>query len=124
MLFLAPGTGKISRIHGSYVSDNEIKGVVEFIKKQAPPRYEDLLIPKQEQEPGVDNERDEYYERAIDLVTSTGHASISMVQRRLRIGYNRAARMIEMMEEDGIVGPSSGGRPREVLVKGLSGESS
>lgn len=123
MLFLAPGTGKISRIHGSYVSDSEIKAVVDFIKKQAPPRYEDLLIPKQEQEPDLENERDEYYDRAIDLVTTTGHASISMVQRRLRIGYNRAARMIEMMEEDGVVGPSSGGRPREVLVKGLSGDS-
>ena len=122
MLFLAPGTGKISRIHGAFVSDMEIKKVAEFIKKQAPPQYEDLLPSPTDQETGQDNERDQFYEQAIDLVTSTGQASISMIQRRLRIGFNRSARMVEMMEEDGIVGPSIGGRPREVLAKGFTRE--
>jgi len=122
MLFLAPGTGKISRIHGAFVSDMEIKKVAEFIKKQAPPQYEDLLPSPTDQETGQDNERDQFYEQAIDLVTSTGQASISMIQRRLRIGFNRSARMVEMMEEDGIVGPSVGGRPREVLAKGFTRE--
>jgi S-DNA-T family DNA segregation ATPase FtsK/SpoIIIE len=122
MLYLTPGTGRIIRIHGAYVSDTEIKRVVDFIKNQAPSRYEELLPPKPEGEGSPENERDQYYEQAIELVTSTSHASISMIQRRLRIGYNRAARMVEMMEEDGIVGPSIGGKPREVLVRGFDRE--
>jgi S-DNA-T family DNA segregation ATPase FtsK/SpoIIIE len=122
MLFLTPGTGKITRIHGSFVSDIEIKKVTEFIKKQAPTQYEDLLPSPTDQESGQESERDQFYEQAIDLVTTTGQASISMIQRRLRIGFNRAARMVEMMEEDGIVGPSIAGRPREVLAKGFTRE--
>ena len=121
MLFLAPGTGRISRIHGAYTSENEIRAVVEHVKAQAKPEYIDLTPPggfsDVEAEGWDNNERDELYERAIDLIATSGAASASLIQRRLRVGYPRAARMIEMMEEDGIVGPAAGGKPREVLTR-------
>ncbi|MEW6410105.1 MAG: DNA translocase FtsK [Nitrospirota bacterium] len=117
MLFLPPGTSRITRIHGAYVSESEIKELVDFLKGQARPDYETFMEHEltAEEERKSDDERDELYARAVELVTSTGNASISMIQRRLRVGYNRAARMIEMMEEDGIVTPSEGGKPREVI---------
>lgn len=123
MLYLAPGTGRITRIHGSYVSEGEIRKVVDFIKAQESPSYHPLLLSQATAAGGADaqsfslEERDELYEKAIDLVLSTGQASASFIQRRLRVGYPRAARMIEIMEEDGILGPSLGGRPREIRVK-------
>lgn len=116
MLFLSPGSGKIIRIHGSYVSEKDTQGVVEFVRAQGTPSYGLSPDPEEGPLPG-DGERDELYQRAIDLVLSTGQASASFIQRRLRVGYPRAARMIEMMEEDGIVGPASGARPREILRK-------
>jgi S-DNA-T family DNA segregation ATPase FtsK/SpoIIIE len=119
MLFLAPGTGRITRIHGAYVSENEIRAVVEHVKSQAKPHYIDLAPASDaaENELGDPNamERDELYEKAVELVVTSGAASASLIQRRLRVGYPRAARMIEMMEEDGIVGPAAGGKPRDVL---------
>jgi S-DNA-T family DNA segregation ATPase FtsK/SpoIIIE len=120
MLYLVPGTGRITRIHGAYVSEEEIMATSTFIKKQAEPNYELSLEPDANGEAGDgigDAERDALYEKAIQLVASTGQASASFIQRRLRVGYPRAARMIEMMEEDQIVGPASGGKPREVLVR-------
>ncbi len=123
MLYLAPGTGRITRIHGSYVSESEIKKVVDFIKAQESPSYHPHLLSQATAVGGADaqsaslEERDELYEKAIELVLSTGQASASFIQRRLRVGYPRAARMIEIMEEDGILGPSLGGRPREIRVK-------
>jgi len=119
MLYLMPGTGRITRIHGAYVSEVEIAGTVDFIKAQAAPTYDWSL--EQADASGVrggeDPERDDLYGKAIELVATTGQASASFIQRRLRVGYPRAARMIEMMEEDQIVGPASGGKPREVLVR-------
>lgn len=119
MLFLPPGTARLIRIHGAYVSEAEIKRVVGFIKKQAGPDYDTFMQKEIEikEETGEDVERDELYSRAVELVTTTGQASISMVQRRLRVGYNRAARMIEMMEEDGIVSPPDGSKGREVIPR-------
>lgn len=121
MLFLAPGTGRITRIHGAYVSENEIRAVVDHAKAQAKPHYVDLSPASgaAEDESADPNamERDELYEKAVDLVVTSGAASASLIQRRLRVGYPRAARMIEMMEEDGIVGPAAGGKPREVLSR-------
>jgi DNA segregation ATPase FtsK/SpoIIIE, S-DNA-T family len=121
MLFLAPGTGRITRIHGAYVSDEEIRAVVDHLKSQGKPQYIDLTRSGEagESETGESdsNERDELYEKAVDLVVTSGAASASLIQRRLRVGYPRAARMIEMMEEDGIVGPAAGGKPREVLSR-------
>ncbi|HEY5648510.1 MAG TPA: DNA translocase FtsK, partial [Nitrospiria bacterium] len=117
MLFLVPGTGRISRIHGPYVSEEEIRSIVEHVKSQAKPHYVDLSSPPEgtDSPDGGRDERDELYEKAVGLITTSGSASASLIQRRLRVGYPRAARMIEMMEEDGIVGPASGGRAREVL---------
>ncbi|MBI4775790.1 MAG: DNA translocase FtsK 4TM domain-containing protein [Deltaproteobacteria bacterium] len=120
MLFLPPGTSKLQRIHGAYVSDKEIREVAEFLKQQSPPDYVAELeeVTGQDSLDADDGEMDEHYEEAVRIVTETRQASISMLQRRLRVGYNRAARMIELMEQQGIVGPSDGVRPRKVLENG------
>ncbi|MDR4481184.1 MAG: DNA translocase FtsK [Nitrospira sp.] len=115
MLYLASGTGKLMRIHGSYVSDDDVRRVVEFVKKQALPSYcrelQSLKIDEAEEEQA----KDEVYEQAKDLVLSTGQASASLIQRRLRVGYPRAARMIEQMESEGVVGAAGRDGRREVL---------
>ncbi len=113
MLFLPPGTSRLSRIHGAYISEGEVRQLVDYIRAGGKPDYHYKI--QQFEETVTDVDRDEYYQQALDLVLSTGQASISMIQRRLRIGFNRAARLIEMMEEDGFVGPATGGKPREVL---------
>jgi S-DNA-T family DNA segregation ATPase FtsK/SpoIIIE len=118
MLFLAPGTSKPQRVHGAYVSEAEISRLVEAWKEVEQTRYnESFLAPGGDRVSVEDEEYDEKYDEAIALVTKVGQASISMLQRRLRVGYNRAARMIEMMEKDGIVGPADGIKPRDVLVR-------
>jgi len=118
MLFLAPGTSKPQRVHGAYVSEAEIGRLVEDWKARQQPRYDDrFLAPVEDHAHGEEDEYDEKYDEAVALVTKTRQASISMLQRRLRVGYNRAARMIEMMEKEGIVGPQDGIKPREVLVQ-------
>jgi S-DNA-T family DNA segregation ATPase FtsK/SpoIIIE len=127
MLFLPPGSSHLQRVHGCYVSEAEIKKVVEFVKKQGKPNYELLAqrvkeVAEAQVAEGAEDERDEEYERAVDLVQMNGQASTSFLQRRLRVGYNRAARMIEMMEKDGIVGPADGSKPRKVLaLKNMDG---
>ncbi|MCZ6625666.1 MAG: DNA translocase FtsK 4TM domain-containing protein [Deltaproteobacteria bacterium] len=119
MLFMPPGTARLTRIHGAYVSEQEIRKVMEFIKQQAKPCYRpEVFDAKKEIEAGeVDEDYDEMYDLAVELVTENQQASISMVQRRLRVGYNRAARMIEQMEREGIVGPAEGGKLREVYAR-------
>jgi S-DNA-T family DNA segregation ATPase FtsK/SpoIIIE len=118
MLFLAPGTSKPQRVHGAYVSEAEIGRLVAAWKAVEQPRYDDgFLAPGGDHASVEEDEYDEKYDEAIALVTRMGQASISMLQRRLRVGYNRAARMIEMMEKDGIVGAADGIKPREVLVR-------
>ena len=120
MLFLPPGTAKLQRIHGAYISEAEIARVIDFLKEQGAPEYDTEVTKAQKQEPDTDEETqyDEKYDEAVQLVSRTRQASISMVQRHLRIGYNRAARIIEVMEKEGIVGPADGAKPREVLVPG------
>jgi len=119
MLFLPPGSSRLKRVHGAYASEEEIKRVVEFWKDQGKPEY-NLNILKEGPE-GPPEEYPDYddpkYEEAVNYVIQTGQASVSALQRRFKIGYNRAARLIERMEKEGIVGPSDGVRPREVLVK-------
>ncbi len=118
MLFLAPGTSKPQRVHGAYVSEAEISRLVAEWKSLAEPQYDDSFYQPMGQNVDVeDDEYDEKYDEAVALVTKTAQASISMLQRRLRVGYNRAARMIEMMEKEGVVGPADGIKPREVLVR-------
>ncbi|WP_028845751.1 DNA translocase FtsK [Thermodesulfatator atlanticus] len=118
MLFLPPGTSKLKRIHGAFISEKEVKKVVEYLKAQGEPDYAlELVAGGEEAVSELDDEVDELYEQAVQIVVQTGQASISMLQRRLRVGYNRAARMIERMEKEGIVGPSDGVRPRPVLLR-------
>jgi S-DNA-T family DNA segregation ATPase FtsK/SpoIIIE len=117
MLFMPPGVGRIMRIHGAYVSEEEVKAVTDFLRSQMKPSYDERIMNHIAQEEAAeegDLELDEKYDEAVEFVVSTGQASISMLQRKLRVGYNRAARMIEAMERQGIVGPSDGVRPREV----------
>jgi len=120
MLFLPPGTAKLQRIHGAFISEEELSRIIGFLKKQKTPEYDKTILqaPPKEENESDEKEYDERYDDAVALITKTGQASISMIQRHLRIGYNRAARIIEMMEKEGIVGPSDGAKPREVLVKG------
>jgi S-DNA-T family DNA segregation ATPase FtsK/SpoIIIE len=122
MLLLPPGTAKLQRIHGAFISEEEVTAVVDFLKAQKPPDYIDEVTAKPEEneaENGDDTEYDEHYDTAVALVTRTRQASISMIQRHLRIGYNRAARIIETMEREGVVGPADGAKAREVLARNL-----
>jgi len=120
MLFVPPGTAGLQRIHGALISEGEIARITEFLKNQKKPEYDRLITEMVVKEKAASDsqEYDERYDDAIALITKTRQASISMIQRHLRIGYNRAARIIEMMEKEGIVGPSDGAKPREVLVRG------
>jgi S-DNA-T family DNA segregation ATPase FtsK/SpoIIIE len=120
LLFLPPGTARLIRVHGAFVSDQEVRRVMKFIKQQGRPTYRpEVLEAKKEidRAAAADEEYDEMYDQAVAIVTETQQASISMVQRRLRVGYNRAARMIEQMERDGVVGPADGAKPREVYAR-------
>jgi S-DNA-T family DNA segregation ATPase FtsK/SpoIIIE len=118
LLFIPPGTSLLTRIHGAYVSEDEVVRVVDFLKEQAAPEYETGLLEMQErdQEEEDSGDRDDKWDEALALVAETRNASISMLQRRLRIGYNRAARIIETMEREGLVGPSDGLKAREVYI--------
>jgi S-DNA-T family DNA segregation ATPase FtsK/SpoIIIE len=121
MLFLPPGTARVQRLHGAFVSDADVHRVVDFIKRQEEPRYEMDLLESGDDEEGEGEEgedlSDEMYDMAVRLVTEHRQASISWLQRRLRVGYNRAARMIERMEREGVVSPASGAKGREVIAR-------
>ncbi len=121
MLFLPPGTAKLQRIHGAFIDEDEINRIIEFLKAQQAPDYIESVIeaPTEQKSDDQEIEYDERYDDAVALVTRTGQASISMVQRHLRIGYNRAARIIEVMEKEGVIGPADGAKPREVLAPSL-----
>lgn len=124
MLFLPPGTSKMRRLHGAFVSENEIRKIADFTKAQRSPVYlseiTSAMTDLESSPSGGDSIDDEKYDEAVALVTRLGHASISLIQRHMRIGYNRAARIIETMENEGIIGPSDGtSRPREVLARSL-----
>ena len=119
MLFLPPGTGRLQRIQCAYISEAEIARVTGFLKDQQAPEYVEDVTERTDDGKNGDKETeyDEKYDEAVALVTKTRQASISSVQRHLRIGYNRAARIIEVMEQEGIIGPQEGAKQREVLVK-------
>lgn len=119
-LFIPPGHSDPVRIHGCFVSEKEVNNIVEYLKKMGEPEYNmDLVKEEESTEQGIDEaEKDEKYYEALELVRKKGTASISMVQRYLRIGYNRAARIVEIMEKEGVITPSDGtSKPREVILK-------
>jgi S-DNA-T family DNA segregation ATPase FtsK/SpoIIIE len=120
MLVLDRGA-EMKRIHGAFIADDEISRVVDWLKQQGRPVYDmDILKPTSEDEDAdadQQEEVDEMYDRAVALVAETRQASISWIQRQLRVGYNRSARMVERMEREGIVGPPDGVRGREVLIQ-------
>jgi S-DNA-T family DNA segregation ATPase FtsK/SpoIIIE len=122
MLFLPPGSSRLTRVHGAFVTEPEIMGVVDFWKAQAKPEYDQsyLIAPAEDSEVDPDEpmgEQDPMYEEALRVVLEMGKASTSTLQRRLRLGYGRAARILDMMHRDGIIGPPDGSKPREVLKR-------
>jgi len=119
MLYLPAGRSKPLRIQGAFVSDEEMNSLVAYLKTQAPPQYRDEIEnfgKASDTVQELDDETDELLDEAVRVVLETGQASISMVQRRLRVGYTRAARLIDMMEMKGIVGPHLGSKAREILI--------
>ena len=118
MLFYPLGASKPLRVQGAFISDSEIDEMVEFIKGQDGPHYDESVQKAQSEnaEDSVDFFEDDLMRQAIDMVLETGQASTSMLQRRFRIGYTRAARMIDMMEAMHIVGPNNGSKPRDILM--------
>lgn len=123
MLFLPPGTSKLQRLHGAFVTEHEVSDLTSFLREQGDPSFDDSLLElttESEEAQTAAEDVDEMYDAALALVAETRNASISYVQRRLKVGYNRAARMIEHMENEGVVGPQVGSKPREVYVSELA----
>ncbi|MCK5915050.1 MAG: DNA translocase FtsK, partial [Deltaproteobacteria bacterium] len=135
MLLLSPGTSTFTRLHGAFISDEEIKDLTDYLRGQGAPEYQDDMLKKHEDAlaksrskgnsrataDGVEDDEgyDELYDQAVAFVASLKGASASMIQRKFRIGYNRAARIIETMEREGIVGPSEGSKPRKILIPSI-----
>jgi S-DNA-T family DNA segregation ATPase FtsK/SpoIIIE len=118
MLYLGAGASKPLRTQGVFVSDKEMSTLIEYLRTQGEPRYREEVVKWQDNYADTRDligEKDELYDAAVRVVLETGQASISMIQRRLRVGYNRAARLIDAMEQNGIVGPAQGSQPREIL---------
>ncbi len=120
MLFMPPGDSRLLRMHGAYVGEDEVEAIAGFWREQGKPEYrEEILVDPEEDEEmfghGMDDYKDPLFEQALDVAYSAGAVSASMLQRRLRVGYNRAARMVESMEARGIVGPGEGSKPRPII---------
>ncbi|MGV3488308.1 MAG: DNA translocase FtsK [Tuberibacillus sp.] len=122
MLYLPIGASKPTRIQGAYLADEEVERIVDFVVSQQRAQYQENMIPVDEPESGVDDVDDELFDDAVKLVVDMQTASVSMLQRRFRIGYTRAARLIDAMEARQIVGPYEGSRPREVLISKVDEE--
>ena len=118
MLFLPPASSRSIRLHGPYISEQESARLASFLRKQGKPNYNEMITAEEKSDAvsGIDMEKDDLYDEAARIIVSSGQASISFLQRRLRIGFSRAARLVDMMEAEGLVSPSAGGKPREVLV--------
>ena len=117
MLFLPPGSARLIRVHGAYVTEHEIARLTSFLRKQGEPAYDDTVgKPEKAAEAAEVTDRDDLFDEAVRFVVQSGQASTSMIQRRFRVGFSRAGRLIDMMERDGIIGPADGSKPREILV--------
>ena len=119
MLYLPPASSRFVRLHGPYISEQESARLASFLRKQGKPTYDETITADDKQAAGgdLDFDKDDLYDEAARIVVSSGQASISYLQRRLRIGFSRAARLVDMMEAEGLVSPGAGGKAREVLVK-------
>jgi S-DNA-T family DNA segregation ATPase FtsK/SpoIIIE len=115
MLFIPIGASKPTRIQGAFLSDSEVEKVVEFVSSQQKAQYQDEMTPDEVEEK-VQDSSDELYDDAVRMVAEMQTASVSLLQRRFRIGYSRAARLIDEMESNGVVGPYEGSKPRTVLI--------
>jgi S-DNA-T family DNA segregation ATPase FtsK/SpoIIIE len=116
MLFLPPASSRVVRLHGPYISEQETARLASFLRKQGKPTYNEEITADDKATTTVEMEKDDLYDEAARIVVSSGQASISYLQRRLRIGFSRAARLVDMMEVDGLVSTGTGGKAREVLV--------
>ena len=117
MIFVPPGANKQMRVHGAWVADDEVRAVCDFLRKQGTAVYEEVVLATEEEvQAGADADRDDLYWDAVHLVIGQRQASISFLQRRMRLGYPKAARFVDMMEQDRVIGPGDGAKPREVLV--------
>src|SRR3970040_1995619 len=119
MLFLPPASSRAIRLHGPYISEQESARLASFLRKQGKPVFDDTITAEDEKTGpgGVEFEKDDLYDEASRIVVTSGQVSISYLQRKLRIGFSRAARLVDMMEADGLVSQAAGGKAREVLVK-------
>lgn len=117
MLFMPMGSSKPIRVQGAFMTDQEVETIVNYVREQGEAKYDESLVPEiDESQPGGDEELDELYDQAVQIVLEAKQASVSLLQRRMRVGYTRAARLIDSMEARGIIGPYEGSKPREVLV--------
>jgi DNA segregation ATPase FtsK/SpoIIIE, S-DNA-T family len=116
MLLLRPEEAKLTRAQGALVSDKEIEKVVSFIKQQGEPVFNEAILKDQQKSSVSDGQKDEMYDEAVRIIVESNQASVSILQRRMRLGYTRAARIIDMMEQEGLVGPYEGSKPRKLLV--------
>jgi S-DNA-T family DNA segregation ATPase FtsK/SpoIIIE len=117
MLFLPPGSARLTRVHGAFVSEKEIARLTSYLRKAGAPAFDDTVgKPERAAEAQEVEERDDLFDEAVRFVVQSGQASTSMLQRRFRIGFSRAGRLIDVMERDGIIGPADGSKPREILV--------
>jgi S-DNA-T family DNA segregation ATPase FtsK/SpoIIIE len=116
LLYLPPASSRCIRLHGPYISEQESARLASFLRKQGRPEYNETITAEEKTAETIDMEKDDLYDEAARIVVQSGQASISYLQRRLRIGFSRAARLVDMMEAEGLVSPGSGGKPREVLV--------
>jgi len=120
MLFMPPGSSKLERVHGPYISEKEVLALSEFLCEQGSPAFDPTIIRLKEESRKKEERGDDYdelFNAAIDIVATQRVASISFIQRKLKIGYNRAARLVEQMEAEGMVGPQEGTKPREIFLR-------
>jgi len=117
MLFLPPASSRFIRLHGPYISEQESARLASYLRKQGKPTYDETITAEEKTvHDGPEMEKDDLYDEAARIIVTSGQASISYLQRRLRIGFSRAARLVDMMEIEGLVSPAAGGKAREVLV--------